>query len=105
MLHTIPPTATDSHLCIQVTFLLDPSVSSSPIQKRIEFLQSKNLTPEEIDLALARSSDEGYQSTQNSPQQTYGNPQQQATYTRAPRYPPYANQYGPYGDWQPPPPE
>ncbi|KAH0533910.1 hypothetical protein FGG08_007472 [Glutinoglossum americanum] len=38
-----------------VTFLQDPGVSSSPLEKRIGFLQSKNLTQEEIDTALARA--------------------------------------------------
>ncbi|KAJ5736244.1 uncharacterized protein N7483_001369 [Penicillium malachiteum] len=37
-----------------VTFLQDPSVASSPIEKRVAFLQSKNLTQEEVDLALSR---------------------------------------------------
>ncbi|KAJ6166700.1 hypothetical protein N7470_002147 [Penicillium chermesinum] len=37
-----------------VTFLQDPSVAASPIEKRVQFLQSKNLTQEEVDLALSR---------------------------------------------------
>ncbi|KAK0382907.1 hypothetical protein NLU13_8823 [Sarocladium strictum] len=37
-------------------FLQDPSVASSSIENRITFLRSKNLTQEEIDAALARSS-------------------------------------------------
>ncbi|KAF8867240.1 hypothetical protein BDZ45DRAFT_734507 [Acephala macrosclerotiorum] len=41
-----------------VTFLQDPSVSGSPIENRIAFLQSKNLTQEEVDTALARASGE-----------------------------------------------
>ncbi|KAI9864314.1 MAG: peroxisomal membrane protein pex14 [Trichoglossum hirsutum] len=40
-----------------VTFLQDPGVSSSPLEKRIGFLQSKSLTQEEIDTALARAGD------------------------------------------------
>jgi len=40
-----------------VTFLQDPSVAASPIEKRIAFLQSKNLTQQEIDESLRRASD------------------------------------------------
>ena len=39
--------------------LQDPNVASSPIQNRIAFLQAKNLTQEEIDVALARAADGG----------------------------------------------
>ncbi|KAI9670821.1 MAG: peroxisomal membrane protein pex14 [Trizodia sp. TS-e1964] len=38
-----------------VSFLKDPSVASSPIEKRIAFLQSKNLTREEVAAALGRT--------------------------------------------------
>lgn len=38
-----------------VTFLQDPKVGSSALAKRIEFLESKSLTPEEIEEALKRS--------------------------------------------------
>ncbi|KAF3909388.1 hypothetical protein AA313_de0201127 [Arthrobotrys entomopaga] len=38
-----------------ITFLQDPSVATSPLDKRIAFLQSKNLTPEEIAAALQRT--------------------------------------------------
>jgi len=41
-----------------VTFLQDPSVAASPVESRIAFLQSKNLTQEEVDVALARASGE-----------------------------------------------
>jgi peroxin-14 len=37
------------------TVLQDPSVSGSPIENQIAFLQSKNLTQEEVDAALARA--------------------------------------------------
>lgn len=88
-----------------VTFLQDPSVSSSPLQKRIEFLQSKNLTQEEIDLAIARSSDDSYQPVQQTPQnQTYA-PAQRPVYGNASRYPAYGSPYPPYAEWQQPPPE
>ncbi|KAL9623688.1 MAG: hypothetical protein Q9160_002144 [Pyrenula sp. 1 TL-2023] len=86
-----------------VKFLQDPSVSESPVEKRIEFLQSKNLTQEEIDLALSRANDSSVlagsasSAPQNAPyppqtyQQPYGRP------------PPYGYGHGPYGSWQPPP--
>lgn len=35
--------------------LQDPSVAASPVESRIAFLQSKNLTQEEVDAALARA--------------------------------------------------
>ncbi|KAK3995832.1 peroxisomal membrane protein PER10 [Cladorrhinum sp. PSN332] len=35
-------------------FLQDPAVASTPIDKKIAFLQAKNLTPEEVNSALAR---------------------------------------------------
>ncbi|KAK6354746.1 peroxisomal membrane protein pex14 [Orbilia brochopaga] len=38
-----------------VNFLQDPSVATAPLDKRIAFLQSKNLTPEEISAALQRT--------------------------------------------------
>lgn len=39
-----------------VTFLRDPSTSSSPLAQRIAFLESKGLTPPEIQQALAQTS-------------------------------------------------
>ncbi|KAK0742518.1 peroxisomal membrane anchor protein conserved region-domain-containing protein, partial [Apiosordaria backusii] len=82
------------------TFLQDPSVAASPIEKKIAFLQAKNLTQEEVNAALARVSPQAappqaYTSqavapaAQQPPQQYYGQ-----------QYPP--QQYPPYG-WQPPP--
>lgn len=38
----------------RATVLQDPSVSSAPIDQKISFLRSKNLTQEEIDASLAR---------------------------------------------------
>ncbi|KAI5309021.1 peroxisomal membrane protein pex14 [Ascosphaera atra] len=35
--------------------LQDPSVASAPLEKKIAFMQSKNLTQEEIDVSLARA--------------------------------------------------
>jgi peroxin-14 len=51
--------------------LQDPSVAGSPVENRIAFLQSKNLTQEEVDAALARASGETIPSNFNSflPQQ------------------------------------
>jgi peroxin-14 len=84
-----------------VVFLQDPSVASAPVEKRIEFLKSKNLTQEEIDLSLARAAGDAGQQLP---------PPQNAPYYPAPaRGPPgprYPYPYNPYGDWQqPPPPE
>ncbi|KAK4696236.1 peroxin-14, partial [Lecanoromycetidae sp. Uapishka_2] len=77
-----------------VSFLQDPSVAASALEKRVAFLQSKNLTQEEIDLALARA--EGAQppnAPQPPPQAQYGYQAQQI------RHP-----YG-YGPWNQAPPE
>lgn len=78
-----------------VTFLQDPSVASSPIEKRIEFLKSKNLTQEEVDISLARANDQLPQQSQNTyPVQPYRAPPQNYNYP-----------FNPYGEWRPPPPE
>ncbi|KAI9781562.1 MAG: peroxisomal membrane protein pex14 [Candelina submexicana] len=45
-----------------VNFLQDPTVASSPVERRIAFLQSKNLTQDELDVALARAGE-----TQSAP--------------------------------------
>ncbi|KAJ9269808.1 peroxisomal membrane anchor protein conserved region-domain-containing protein [Paecilomyces variotii] len=83
-----------------VTFLQDPSVASSPLEKRIAFLQSKNLTQEEIDLALARAGEDTASAV--APASTsQGYAPSQAVY----RPPPQGYGYPPYGQWQPPPPE
>ncbi|KAL8283952.1 hypothetical protein RQP46_005065 [Phenoliferia psychrophenolica] len=39
-----------------VSFLRDPSTSSSPLAQRIAFLESKGLSPQEIELAMASAS-------------------------------------------------
>ncbi|TWU75049.1 peroxisomal membrane protein pex14 [Metarhizium rileyi] len=70
-------------------FLQDPSVASSTVENKIQFLRSKNLSQEEINIALARSGSPApagavqYTSTTGPPQQYYS---------------PYAQQA-----WQPPP--
>ncbi|KAI9762122.1 MAG: hypothetical protein M4579_000602 [Chaenotheca gracillima] len=84
-----------------VNFLQDPSVGTSPIAKRVAFLQSKNLTQEEIDVALARAGDEAPQSSTTSPPvpPRYGYQNQQMMQRGSPRG--YEADY-----WQqPPPPE
>jgi len=85
-----------------VTFLSDPSVSASPIDKRIAFLQSKNLTQEEIDLALARAGEEPSSAPPPAPS-NYTAPRQ--VYQQQPQVPGAGYGYGQYGGWQPPPPE
>ncbi|OQE28534.1 hypothetical protein PENSTE_c003G01961 [Penicillium steckii] len=87
-----------------VTFLQDPSVASSPIEKRVAFLQSKNLTQEEVDVALARAGEDPSAAAAAtgaaSSSQSY--PSQQVAYRSPPQSPqPYG--YPPYGQWQPPP--
>ncbi|KAG6040261.1 hypothetical protein E4U41_001098 [Claviceps citrina] len=68
-------------------FLQDPSVASSTVENKISFLRSKNLTQEEIAVALARVGSPA-PSTAHPPS---GPPPQ--------HYSPYAQQA-----WQPPPP-
>ncbi|KAK4128479.1 hypothetical protein N657DRAFT_560600 [Parathielavia appendiculata] len=81
-------------------FLQDPSVASSPVEKKVAFLQAKNLTQEEITAALARV---GRQATPapayTSQPQTTSDVAQPSQY-----YGQYPPQYPPYG-WQQPPPQ
>ncbi|KAK0672989.1 PEX14 peroxisomal biogenesis factor 14 encoded by the pex14 protein [Cercophora samala] len=84
------------------TFLQDPSVAASPIEKKVAFLQAKNLTQEEVNAALARvgagvAPPQAYTSQAVAPAQQHHQPPQQ--YYGQP-YPPQ-QQYPPYG-WQPP---
>ncbi|CBX91132.1 hypothetical protein LEMA_P061660.1 [Plenodomus lingam JN3] len=83
-----------------VSFLQDPSVASAPLEKRIAFLQSKNLTQEEIDVSLARAAED--------PSLAAASPQSSTPPSNAYRPPPAAPAYGSYpppqGYWQPPPP-
>jgi peroxin-14 len=81
-----------------VSFLQDPSVASAPLEKRIAFLQSKNLTQEEVDLALARSG--GANSTSPSPASAVA---PSYAYRQPAQY--GQQMYPPPGYWQPPPPE
>ncbi|KAI4106332.1 MAG: hypothetical protein LQ339_003069 [Xanthoria mediterranea] len=76
-----------------VSFLQDPSVIGSSLDKRIAFLQSKNLTQEEIDVALARAGDSSSQATTVPPSlPSHGYPNQQMI--RQPNG--YGYGYGPY---------
>ncbi|KAF2852185.1 hypothetical protein T440DRAFT_420948 [Plenodomus tracheiphilus IPT5] len=82
-----------------VSFLQDPSVASAPLEKRIAFLQSKNLTQEEVDVSLARAAED--------PSLAAVSPQSSTPPSNAYRPPPAAPAYGSYppqGYWQPPPP-
>ncbi|RKF56264.1 Peroxisomal membrane protein PER10 [Erysiphe neolycopersici] len=49
-------TIRESIVASAVNFLQDPNVAGSPIENRVAFLHSKNLTKQEIDIALARAS-------------------------------------------------
>lgn len=74
-----------------LTFLNDPKVQSSPLAKRLSFLESKGLTQEEIAEVLNR----------------LNNPQSQATpnaSSAAPPLPQYAAYGNPYGQSPEPPP-
>ncbi|KAJ5095520.1 hypothetical protein NUU61_004876 [Penicillium alfredii] len=87
-----------------VTFLQDASVASSPIEKRVAFLQSKNLTQEEIDLALSRAGEDPSATVATgaaSSPSSQGYSSQQVAYR--PSASPQGYGYPPYGQWQPPP--
>lgn len=71
--------------------LQDPNVASSSIENRVSFLRSKNLTQEEIDVAMARAGGGPAPSSVSYPTGPSGPPQQYY-----PSYPAHA--------WQPPPP-
>ncbi|KAI1304061.1 peroxisomal membrane anchor protein conserved region-domain-containing protein [Xylaria venustula] len=77
-----------------VSFLQDPNVVSSPIENKLSFLRSKNLTQDEIDAAFARAGSSPPPASTAS-QAVSTAPQQQ------PYYPQY-QQPPPYG-WQAPP--
>ncbi|KAL6923177.1 hypothetical protein FSST1_000451 [Fusarium sambucinum] len=81
-------------LVTSAVILQDPSVASSSVESRISFLRSKNLTQEEIDVALSRTGG----SAPAAPS---------ASFPSAPAGPPPGQQYyPPYPQhaWQPPPP-
>lgn len=75
-----------------VSFLQDPSVAAAPLEKRRAFLESKNLTAEEIDISLARVG--------TVPATAGGYPQGSPPSYPPPQYgqqPPYGYGYPPYG--------
>ncbi|CAF9921708.1 MAG: hypothetical protein GOMPHAMPRED_002370 [Gomphillus americanus] len=79
-----------------VTFLQDPSVASAPLEQRRSFLQSKNLTAEEIQLALARAGENAAaQQYAQAPQSSYYAQQQGPPNTYGYNYRPYP----PSGAW------
>jgi peroxin-14 len=85
--------------CLRPLLVLqDPSVASSPVEKKVAFLQAKNLTQEEISAALARIGE-------GAPVQAYP-PQAPSAVAQPPQYygQQYPPQYPPYG-WQQPPPQ
>ncbi|PYI20558.1 hypothetical protein BO99DRAFT_481072 [Aspergillus violaceofuscus CBS 115571] len=87
-----------------ITFLQDPSVASSPFEKRVAFLQSKNLTKEEIDVALSRVGEDPAAAAAATSSSSYQPSSQQAVYRPPPPQPPAPGYgYPPYGQWQPPP--
>ncbi|RAL15563.1 uncharacterized protein BO97DRAFT_468462 [Aspergillus homomorphus CBS 101889] len=87
-----------------ITFLQDPSVASSPIEKRVAFLQSKNLTKEEIDVALSRVGEDTAAAAAATSSSSYQPSSQQAVYRPPPPQSPAPGYgYPPYGQWQPPP--
>ncbi|KAJ5722545.1 hypothetical protein N7488_000580 [Penicillium malachiteum] len=85
--------------------LQDPSVASSPIEKRVAFLQSKNLTQEEVDLALSRVGEDPATAAAAAAAAGASSPapsSQQVAY-RPPPQAPQGYGYPPYNQWQPPP--
>jgi peroxin-14 len=80
-------------------------VASSPIEKRVSFLQSKNLTQEEVDIALSRVGEDpsaaAAATAASSPAPNYSS--QQVAYRQPPPPPPQGYGYPPYNQWQPPP--
>lgn len=83
-------TMNDELINSAVSFLQDPNVASSPLNKKIEFLESKGLNEHEIEEALKRAKDPG--SSQKS--------ESSVSYQSAPPPVPY-DYYG----MAPPPPE
>ena len=82
-------------LLTHVLVLQDPSVTGSPLENRIAFLQAKNLTQEEVDAALQRAGGE------TAPNYSNYAPQQQVIRQPQPGY----GGYQQYPYQQPPPPE
>ncbi|KAI1177977.1 peroxisomal membrane anchor protein conserved region-domain-containing protein [Nemania sp. FL0916] len=83
-----------------VSFLQDPNVISSPIENKLSFLRSKNLTQEEIDAAFARAGGSPPPAPPATPSRAVSLPTQPR-----PSYPSQYQQTPPYGWQEPPPPE
>ena len=80
-----------------VSFLRDPTVAAAALDRRIAFLQSKNLSQEEIDTALARAGDTSHTSVAVAPSQAHlSSPGQQMRQPLG-----YGYDFGPYqgGPW------
>ncbi|KAK3072301.1 peroxisomal membrane protein pex14 [Teratosphaeriaceae sp. CCFEE 6253] len=91
-----------------ISFLQDPSVASAPVEQKIAFLRSKNLTQDEIDASLARVGQPQGPQAQSGPP-TYSPQQQQQPYRpqQPQQYQSYNNGYQqqqPYWPQQPPEP-
>lgn len=80
----------------RIAVLQDPSVANAPLEKRIAFLQSKNLTQEEVDASLARAAEgpshAASPTTQSSAPSNYA--------YRPPQSAPAYGSYPPPGYWQ-----
>lgn len=63
--------STSANVASAVSFLRDPSVRDSPLSKKLAFLESKGLSPQEIDAALRQSGNVPAFTTQQLP---YGQP-------------------------------
>ncbi|MCJ1470504.1 peroxisomal membrane protein pex14 [Pseudocyphellaria aurata] len=82
-----------------VSFLQHPNVASSTLSQRVSFLRSKNLTQEEIDLAVARAGDGT--SIPSAPPPV-AQPNHERSYSQVMRQP-AGYGYGPYqGPWSQP---
>lgn len=87
----------DELVASAVSFLQDPTVAAAALDKRIAFLQSKNLSQEEINTALARASDTSPTSVAVAPPQAHlGSPGRQMRQPLG-----YGYELGPYqgGPW------
>lgn len=82
------------HNIDKATVLQDPSVASSSIDNKISFLQTKNLTREEIDAALARAGGSSAVAVAAAPYPSAPPPQGPAQQ--------YYQPYPQYAAWQPP---
>ena len=100
-----------------ISVLQDPSVATAPLETRIAFLKSKNLTKEEVDVSLARANEGSSSNDANVGGETEGNgngvaQKMQRVYASGPPpgygpgfgygpgYGPGYGGYGPGGYWQ-----